>query len=29
MGRNDRIIRFKDIQAGLKMEKIKEGKSIV
>jgi SpoVK/Ycf46/Vps4 family AAA+-type ATPase len=29
LGRNDRIIRIKDIQAGLKMEKIKEGKSIV
>lgn len=29
LGRNDRIIRYKDIQAGLKMEKIKEGKSIV
>jgi len=29
LGRNDRIIRMKDIQAGLKMEKIKEGKSIV
>jgi AAA+ superfamily predicted ATPase len=29
LGRKDRIIRIKDIQAGLKMEKIKEGKSIV
>jgi hypothetical protein len=29
LGRNDRTIRIKDIQAGLKMEKIKEGKSIV
>ncbi len=29
MGRKDRIIRMKDIQAGLRMEKIKEGKSIV
>ncbi|MFA5330560.1 MAG: ATP-binding protein [Prolixibacteraceae bacterium] len=29
LGRNDRIIRIKDIQAGLRMEKIKEGKSIV
>ncbi len=29
LGRNDRIIRIKDIQAGLKMEKIKEGKSIL
>ena len=29
LGRKDRIIRLKDIQAGLKMEKIKEGKSIV
>jgi ATPase family associated with various cellular activities (AAA) len=29
LGKNDRIIRMKDIQAGLKMEKIKEGKSIV
>jgi hypothetical protein len=29
LGRSDRLIRLKDIQAGLKMEKIKEGKSIV
>jgi DNA polymerase III delta prime subunit len=29
LGRNDRIIRLNDIRAGLKMEKIKEGKSIV
>jgi len=29
LGKNERIIRMKDIQAGLKMEKIKEGKSIV
>lgn len=29
MGRNDRIIRAKDIQAGLRMERIKEGKSII
>ncbi len=29
LGRNDHIIRLKDILTGLKMEKIKEGKSIV
>lgn len=29
LGRNDTVIRFKDIEAGLKIEKIKEGKSIV
>ncbi|MDD2305370.1 MAG: ATP-binding protein [Prolixibacteraceae bacterium] len=29
LGRNNRIIERKDIQAGLRMEKIKEGKSIV
>ena len=29
MGRNNRVIEQKDIQAGLRMEKIKEGKSIV
>jgi len=29
LGRNDHIIKFQDIQAGLRMEKIKEGKSIV
>jgi SpoVK/Ycf46/Vps4 family AAA+-type ATPase len=29
LGRNDRIIKNKDILAGLKMEKIKEGKSII
>lgn len=29
LGRNDHMIRLKDIQAGLKMEKIKEGKSII
>lgn len=29
LGRNDRLIQLKDIQAGLKMEKIKEGKSII
>src|SRR5665648_5383 len=29
LGRNDRIIQMKDIQAGLKMEKVKEGKSII
>jgi len=29
LGRNDQIIRITDIQAGIKMEKIKEGKSIV
>ena len=29
LGRNDHLIRLRDIQAGLKMEKIKEGKSII
>ncbi len=29
LGRKDNIIRLKDIQAGLKMERIKEGKSIL
>ena len=29
LGRNDRTIRLKDIQAGIRIEKIKEGKSIV
>ncbi len=29
LGRKDHIIRLKDIQAGLKMERIKEGKSIL
>lgn len=29
LGRNDRIIRVKDIQSGLRMERIKEGKTII
>lgn len=29
LGRNDHLIRLRDIQAGLKMEKSKEGKSII
>jgi SpoVK/Ycf46/Vps4 family AAA+-type ATPase len=29
MGRNDQIIKLKDIQAGIIIEKIKEGKSII